>query len=85
MNITCNIQINDEEIPEQAFDLRSAIHPKKSIVDNYPFKLIEPYYQVFEDRFGFTSNLSIIDLLFNLGPDAPAYLRRLLAHYENIL
>jgi len=35
------------------------------------------YDQVFESRLGFLSDLSVIDLLFNLGPEANAYLRRL--------
>ncbi len=35
----------------------------------------KPYIQVFSDRFDFASNLSIIDLLFNLGPEANSYLR----------
>jgi hypothetical protein len=33
------------------------------------------YVQVFGDRHGFTPNLSILDLLFNLGPNATAYLK----------
>jgi len=33
------------------------------------------YTQVFEAKSGFLSNLSIIDLLFNLGPDAIEYLK----------
>ena len=32
------------------------------------------YYQVFSDRHGFVSNLSIIDLLFNEGPNSTAFL-----------
>jgi hypothetical protein len=32
------------------------------------------YSQVFEDRFGFRNDLSALDLLFNLGPDAAFYL-----------
>ena len=35
------------------------------------------YYQVFDDRQAFVSNLSIIDLLFNEGPDASNYLIRI--------
>lgn len=32
------------------------------------------YYQVFSDRHGFIPNMSIIDLLFHLGPDTKSYL-----------
>lgn len=32
------------------------------------------YYQVFADRYGFVPNLSIIDLLFNEGPNATQFL-----------
>ena len=35
-----------------------------------------PYYQVFATRTGFLPNLSIVDLLFNLGPESRMVLRR---------
>ncbi|MCS6990983.1 MAG: WbqC family protein [Chitinophagales bacterium] len=38
--------------------------------------MVRPYRQVFATRFGFLSNMSIIDLLFNMGPDAVTYLFR---------
>lgn len=55
-------------------DLRFAISPKdrdrKSLSPlSYPV-----YYQLFEDRFGFVPNTSILDVLFNLGPDTKSYL-----------
>jgi len=34
----------------------------------------KPYFQVFDDREGFKGNLSIIDLLFNQGPQALSFL-----------
>ena len=42
----------------------------------YNFDQIEPprYMQVFENKFGFISNLSILDLLFNEGNNSKAYL-----------
>lgn len=33
-----------------------------------------PYYQVFREKTGFLPDLSILDLLFNLGPEAACYL-----------
>lgn len=37
-----------------------------------------PYYhQVFESAHGFLSNLSVVDLIFNLGPEATPYLMNL--------
>lgn len=38
-----------------------------------------PYYQVREGAFGFIPGLSILDLLFNLGPEAVLHLDRLAA------
>lgn len=35
-----------------------------------------PYYQVFRARHGFLPDLSILDLLFNMGPEAILYLTR---------
>lgn len=56
-------------------DLRNAIHPKPSRREdrNDSFKA-SPYTQTFSDRFPFIPNLSILDLLFNTGPEASDYL-----------
>ena len=35
-----------------------------------------PYHQVFEDKCGFIPNLSVLDLLFNLGPESVSYLKK---------
>ena len=35
----------------------------------------EPYTQVFGNKYGFQSNLSILDVLFNLGPESSTYLK----------
>ena len=59
------------EIPEHVLDLREAIHPKKP-----PYaQSFTPYYQVFEQKFEFQANLSIIDLLFNMGNEAELILQ----------
>jgi len=52
-------------------DYRHSIHPKKT--EN---NLVEKrYIQTFSDRFGFISNLSILDLIFNTGPESTDYLK----------
>ena len=51
-------------------DVRSLVEPSTTDVDA-PMH----YYQVFEQRNGFLSNLSIVDLLFNMGPEGLITLR----------
>lgn len=36
---------------------------------------LQPYHQVFEERHGFIPDLSIVDLIFNMGNEAPRYLK----------
>lgn len=38
--------------------------------------VFEPYVQVFDDKCGFISNLSVLDLIFNEGPNALLYLEK---------
>jgi len=57
-------------------DYRYDIHPKRPNTVLRDLGLEKPYYQVFSDRFGFTSGLSALDLLFNEGPDALLWLKR---------
>jgi len=42
--------------------------------DKIEYSKLPGYSQVFEDKFGFRDDLSALDLLFNLGPDAAYYL-----------
>lgn len=56
--------------PQDMVDKRNLINAK-SFID------IEPYHQVFQDKKGFLPNLSILDLMFNEGPNAINYLRSL--------
>ena len=52
-------------------DARELFHPKKENTDTGS----KPYYQMFAEKFGFTDGLSIVDLLFNLGPESVLYLK----------
>ena len=64
-------------------DLREMINPKKFDVSLYN-DLTTPYYQNFNQKFGFIPNLSIIDLLFNMGNEARIYLKNLsVTDYKN--
>lgn len=53
-------------------DFREAINPKHPTHDD-DFKP-QPYYQVYANKHGFQSNLSVLDLLFNMGPESIFYL-----------
>ncbi len=64
--------MSDDEVKNNGFeDFRFLINKKASIAAQLP-----KYPQVFEDKFGFSQNLSILDLLFNLGPESLVYLKK---------
>ena len=56
-------------------DYRESIHPKRPDTILKDLGLEKPYFQVFARKYGFISNLSIMDLVFNEGPDSISYLR----------
>ena len=53
-------------------DFREVINPKHP-GDDADFQP-RPYYQVYQQKHGFLPNLSILDLLFNMGPESIFYL-----------
>ncbi|MEA4976786.1 MAG: WbqC family protein [Paludibacter sp.] len=55
-----------KELPEDTHDLRTAIHPKKEAILGHH----KSYYQVFAPKLGFQPNLSVLDLLLNMGNEA---------------
>lgn len=58
-------------------DLRETIHPKRPNTILKDLGLDRQYFQVFAPKLGFKSDLSIMDLLFNEGPDSILYLKTL--------
>ncbi len=59
-------------------DYRETIHPKRDLSSD-PLFVPLTYRQVFVERLGFKANLSIIDLLFNEGPNARSVLEQCIA------
>lgn len=57
-------------------DYRYTITPKQR--DGSPSVNLTPYQQVFSERYEFVPDLSVIDLLFNLGPRSGEYLNNAL-------
>lgn len=67
------ISYTDEYKPKlnkDELDMRDTIHPKKDWQMNDSYFMPYPYYQVFEQKFGFMPNMSIIDLLCNMGNES---------------
>lgn len=75
LDIDVQVEYSSEyEAAFQGFDLREAIHPKREYEGEVPDIPLQPYYQVFQEKFGFQENLSIVDLLFNMGPESMLFL-----------
>lgn len=80
LGLKCNLLLTGEFVAPgdggpECDDFRYAIHPKSrhQAMDNSFTPVV--YMQVFQEKFGFTPNLGIIDLLFNEGPEAMGVLQ----------
>lgn len=58
------------EFADNELDMRELIHPKKDWRALDSDFIPTPYYQVFGQKLGFTPNVSIVDLLFNMGNES---------------
>lgn len=58
-------------------NFRESIHPKRKNTILADLELEKPYFQVFSGKYGFQPDLSIMDLLFNEGPDSILYLKKI--------
>lgn len=69
LKLNLSYNYTNEFEKEYSLDFRAKIHPKRSGRND-----VNTYFQVFEERNGFIPNLSIVDLLFNQGPQSIKYL-----------
>ena len=71
-SLTSNPSYLIPHLSSNPIDFRSAINPKHP-ADDADF-VPRHYYQVYERKHGFQPNLSILDLLFNMGPESVFWL-----------
>lgn len=72
LDIQPQVGFTDEYVKHHEADFREAIRPKHPLPDS-GFQP-RPYYQVYRQKHGFLPNLSILDLLCNMGPESIFYL-----------
>ncbi|HRD53774.1 MAG TPA: WbqC family protein [Flavobacteriales bacterium] len=75
LGLRTDIEVLESFVAEPSIehvDLRTSLHPKKPLPPE--LKAGPPYAQVFELRHGFVPGCSVIDLVMNLGPEAPHWL-----------
>jgi hypothetical protein len=83
-NLTCfeiltnSLQLNTQPIQTTAFEKEpiDKIDYRNLVKRNSEVKTLEHYTQVFTEKHGFIPNLSILDLLFNEGPNTELYLKK---------
>jgi hypothetical protein len=78
LEISPNIKLTEDYIDntESMEDWREGIHPKVSRRKEDLSFVANPYTQVFSNKLGFEPNLSVLDIIFNLGPEALYYLEK---------
>lgn len=70
--VPCDLPSFSEGVGEDLCDMRTAINPKHPAADET--FVPRSYYQVYAQRHGFLQNLSILDLLLNMGPESIFFL-----------
>ena len=71
IGLKTEVALTDDYLAEtSSLDLREAFSPKTE--SSLPLR---PYYQVFDQKFGYVPDMSVLDLLFNMGPESILYLK----------
>lgn len=96
VGLDCHVEQTSRYVAEGEFvDLRNVITPKSRDANCIAKEMYDclaegeglrgKYYQVFAERNGFLPDLSIVDLLFNMGPESLVVLNNHVEGYRNIL
>ena len=72
ISLTDSYMTQEEAMEQGIDDFRDAIRPKHPLPD--PTFQPREYYQVYGQRHGFLPNMSILDLLFNMGNESVLWL-----------
>ena len=82
MNLGTELKLSIDFQPvDSETDFRNILSPKSRPASDPHFFPVQ-YTQVFSDKFDFVSNLSILDLLFNTGPETSSILERSCRHQD---
>lgn len=73
LKVKKEISYTSDYVKEADDDFRN-LFVKRPVENQSP---ITPYYQVFENKFPFAPDLSVLDLIFNEGPEAMDYINAL--------
>lgn len=72
LNLNIDYTFNKEDIKDDSLKTSLLSAKKSTVLEDYQFPF---YLQTFNEKYGFIPNLSIIDVLFNLGAETTAYLK----------
>lgn len=73
LKLEIELNLTDKyELVEESIDFRNRFNAKTEPAGNFP-----EYFQVFDEKFDFMPDLSILDLLCNEGPKSATYLQEL--------
>ena len=75
LGIAPEIRETSDYVSDAPEDYRELIHPKRPNGIMHELGLERPYWQVFKEKYGFVPGLSVLDLLFNEGPESLCWLR----------
>lgn len=73
LDITLDVQRSNDYLRKDSadiIDMREVIHPKHPSTDILCNYLPRPYYQVFASRYGYIQDVSILDLMCNMGNES---------------